>query len=138
MKKTIKKWLGITEVEKSIIGIFETIGKESDKPTRSPWDLWGLYTLYGTDNSLREQIKRLKDDNNKLRADFQELDNKFDKLEQFLQVEYFKTDEKVQVYDWAEEKHTEGFRKTKPYEEVKNIKEVQGLPPKTDDCCDDD
>lgn len=60
----------------------------------------------------------------KIREDFEELDRKFDLLERYLNIEYFKVDEKTATYDWADKTSNEGFRKAKKtYQQMKKDKE---------------
>jgi len=71
-----------------------------------------------TPKTLEERLEDQK-------KDFEELDRKFDALERYLQIEYYKEDTETQVYDWADKKHSEGFRKApKKYEEMKAEKEA--------------
>ena len=112
MKNKLRKWLGINDLE-SLVG-----KPEKEKSTWSSKILFGFYDWEPVDNSLSAKYTRL-------RKDFEELDKKFDDLEKYLQIEYFKTDESVQVYEWENTEKRQGFRKTKPYEVIKKEKEVK-------------
>ncbi len=78
--------------------------------------LWmGMYHWEPT--TLEERIEQQK-------KDFEELDHKFDLLERYLKIEYFKNDETTATYDWADKTSNEGFRAIKTsYEEMKALKE---------------
>lgn len=90
---------------------------------------------YSKPETLVEKYDDLLNRHNNLKKDFEELDNKFDHLERFLKIEFFKQKTDVQVYDWASTDEKEGFRATKSYDEVKKAKEVPSI---TCDCCDED
>ncbi len=80
---------------------------------------------YAIINWFSGSPKTLEDTITDNHKDFLELDRKFDALERYLQIEYFKMDEETQVYDWADKTHKEGFRKApKKYEELKEEKEA--------------
>lgn len=58
------------------------------------------------------------------KKDFEELDHKFDLLERYLKIEYYKVDETTATYDWADKTSNEGFRPVKQtYEQMKSEKE---------------
>ena len=109
MRETLRKWLGITSLEKRV-----GVEKKSEDTNIFRWAFaWDFMP-----QDLTSKTKQLRDD-------FEELDKKFDELEKYLQIEYYKIDTEVQVYEWADKEKTEGFRKTKPYKEIKAAKEVE-------------
>lgn len=121
MKNKIKIWLGIVDYSADITDLKARLGKE--KKVKSEWPFYTITSDFWfgkpRDNSLFAKHQQLRDD-------FEELDKKFDALERYLQVEYYKEDKETQVYDWADKKHSEGFRKTdKTYEQMKKSKEVK-------------
>lgn len=126
MKNYIKKWLGITKLE----GTVGEIKPKKENIVNISGLMWfGNYEY--ADMSLAGRYSSLSTKHDKLQDDFEELDKKFDALERYLQIEYYKEDKETQVYDWADKKHSEGFRKTKQtYEEMKADKD------KKDDCDD--
>lgn len=104
MKNKIKKWLGVSNLEL-------LIGEE--EPTNRRFSTLDYIFNYSHGITIISRHKRL-------REDFEELDKKFDALERYLKIEFYKKDEETQIYDWADKNHTEGFRKaSKTYEEMK-------------------
>lgn len=120
MEKYIKKWLGVEKIENRLNKIESFVGKEEE-----PKDKGGLYSVLDSliFNSWGGGKKTLADKYDQLRKDFEELDKKYDALERYLKIEYVKTTEETQTYDWADKKNTEGYRKTKSYDEVKSAKQ---------------
>ncbi len=124
MKNKIKQWLGIIDVDninslqKRISSLEKEIGEEKEEGI-SDYLFWSGFSIFGDSpkvNSLHSRIKSVRDD-------FNELDKKFDSLERYLQIEYYKEDKETQVYDWADKNHSEGFRKCKKtYEQMKKDK----------------
>lgn len=120
MKNKIKNWLGVTKLENTV-GEFKSENKK-EEVNFPGWFTWSSWTF--ADNSLVGRYKSLLGKHDALRKDFEELDEKFDALERYLQIEYYKEDKETQVYDWADKKHSEGFRKTaKTYEQMKKAEE---------------
>jgi hypothetical protein len=125
----IKRVFG-ADLEKRISSLESLVGKEEAKEKKQRsylgvhWDYW----LFDP-SSHRTLVSESKS----IREDFEELNKKFDALERYLQVEYYKEDKETQVYDWADKKHSEGFRKTKKtYEQMKKEKESKETSYKSD------
>jgi hypothetical protein len=81
------------------------------------------------ENTLVQKHEVLQKKHEQLKENFLELDHKFDLLERYLQIEYFKIDENTATYDWADKTSNEGFRKAKPYEAVKAEKNKPNCSP---------
>lgn len=113
------------EVLENLVGKFEEENK-SEKPDDylSSLTFSLIYDWWDSKpKTLIQKHKSLQKEHDQLVTDFKELDHKFDLLERFLQVEYFKIDEKTATYDWANKTSNEGFRKIKQtYEEMKEEK----------------
>lgn len=137
MKNTIKNWLGITKIEKQTKDLESVVGKEEEKKESATdvyTSMWstalaqanGWFMNSKDPVTLTEKYSNLLENHKTLRENFNELDNKIDHLERYLQVEFFKTSSETQVYDWSEKKKKEGYRKTKSYKEIKKSKEGCG------------
>ncbi len=79
--------------------------REEKKSKYSIWDSMFLGTSFSfQEKSLEERFESFL-------KDFEELDNRFDKLEEYLGIEYFKKSEQIQRGDFAWDEKSEGFRK---------------------------
>jgi hypothetical protein len=135
MKITFKKKNAPVEkkkrktIEERIAWLESEVGTEKEpenKRTNLEYLLAPIW-LWDTKKTIREEAKEL-------RKDFEELDHKFDLLERYLGIEYFKVDEQTATYDWADKTSNEGFRKAKKsFEDMKKEKEEAT---KADSCCD--
>lgn len=111
-----------TELEKRIDWLESEVGTTPEEKKQEMGDYYGgllmpYWIFGGYKKTLRNEAKSI-------RKDFEELDKKFDALERYLQIEYYKEDTETQQYDWADKKHSEGFRKAaKSYEAVKEEKD---------------
>lgn len=117
-------------LEERILALESEVGTEDKKIDKGD-SFWGVSIfsmMYSYKKSLREEAKSI-------REDFNELDHKFDLLERYLEIEYFKVDEKTATYDWADKTSNEGFRKAKKgYAALKAEKEAKEK--ENSHCCD--
>ena len=118
--ETIKKWFGVSKFDERLAKLESVIGKRKEKARSNSLMFHYINTYFEWDKKDEGLVHEI----DSLRADFEELDKKFDALERYLKVEFFKEDTEIQVYDWADKNHKEGFRATKKtYEEMKKDKE---------------
>lgn len=119
MKFPFKKKTKVSEIDR-ITALEARIFSEKKEEKNSLSSFWGglLYASYDwKPETIEDRIQKLRDD-------FEELDHKFDLLERYLKIEYFKVDEQTATYDWADKTSNEGFRAIKQtYEEMKALKE---------------
>lgn len=119
-------------LEERISALESEVGTEEKKKEETV-DIFGSY-IFSAAWPLFNYKKSLRDEAKSIREDFNELDKKFDLLERYLGIEYFKVDEKTATYDWADKSTNEGFRKAKKsFEDMKKEKEEAK---KAEHCCD--
>lgn len=121
-------------IEERIAALESEVGTEEKEEEKKSDSYFGLsiYDMMWVGSNYK---KTLREEAESIRKDFEELDHKFDLLERYLEIEYFKVDEKTATYDWADKTSNEGFRKAKKgYAALKAEKEAKS---KEDSrCCD--
>lgn len=121
MKSLFRKKTKVSEVDR-ITALEKRIFSEKKEEKKDFWGASMLNSILYYNYDWKPQT--LEDRLEQQKKDFKELDHKFDLLERYLKIEYFKTDENTATYDWANKTSNEGFRAIKEtYEEMKALKE---------------